>query len=64
MSLCDEYCLLQIIEDPTRGENILDLFFRNEVSLINNIEINKSSKSDHSKIEISTGYIIEEENNN
>ena len=62
MALCDEYCLLQIIEDPTRGENTLDLFFTNEVSLINNIEIYASSKSDHSKIEISTGYIIDQEN--
>merc|ERR1712215_189021 len=62
MALCDEYCLLQILEAPTRGENTLDLFLTNEVSLINNLEVNVSNKSDHSKIEISTGYIIDQEN--
>ena len=59
MLLCNDYCLLQIIEDPTRGENTLEIFFTNEVSLINNIEINASSKFDRIKIEISTGYIID-----
>ena len=61
LNICNEYCLSQIIEEPTRGENTLDLFFTNEVNLINEIEINKSSMSDHSRIELSTNYILNEE---
>merc|ERR1712002_46201 len=44
-----------------RGENTLDLFFTNETNLITDVDINKSSKSDHSKIEISTKYTINNE---
>ena len=43
MEVCDDQCLVQIIEEPTRGENTLDLIFSNEVSLINDIEVNKSN---------------------
>ena len=62
MEVCDDQCLVQIIEEPTRGENTLDLIFTNEVSLINDIEVNKSNKSDHCRVEISTNFIIKEEN--
>ena len=62
MEVCDDQCLVQIIEEPTRGENTLDLIFTNEVSLIKDIEVNKSNKSDHSRVEISTNFIIKEEN--
>ena len=61
LRLCNEYCLIQIIDEPTRGENTLDLFFTNETNLITDVDINKSSKSDHSKIELSTKYIINNE---
>merc|ERR1711891_89659 len=44
------------------GENTLDLIFTNEVSLIKDTEVNKSNKSDHSRVEISTNFIIKEEN--
>merc|ERR1712121_165403 len=62
MEVCDDQCLVQIIEEPTRGKNTLDLIFTNEVSLIKDIEVNKSNKSDHSTVEISTNFIIKEEN--
>merc|ERR1711984_48847 len=62
MEVCDDQCLVQIIEEPTRGENTLDLIFTNEVSLINDIEVNKSNKSDHCRVETSTNFIIKEEN--
>merc|ERR1712030_179462 len=62
MEVCDDQYLVQIIEEPTRGENTLDLIFTNEVSLIKDIEVNKSNKSDHSRVEISTNFIIKEEN--
>merc|ERR1712215_323723 len=39
----------------------LDLFFTNETNLITDVDINKSSKSDHSKIELNTKYIINNE---
>ena len=60
MSICDNQCMLQIVEEPTREENTLDLIFSNEISLINSIEINKSRLSDHNCIEVSTNYIIDE----
>ena len=55
---------MQIIDEPTRGENTLDLFFTNETSLVTDVEVNKSTKSDHSKIELSTKYIINKEKTN
>merc|ERR1711984_37012 len=62
MEVCDDQCLVQIIEEPTRGENTLDLIFTNEVSLIKDIEVNKSNKSDHIRVEITTIFIIKEKN--
>merc|ERR1711867_45448 len=62
--LCNEHCLTQIIDEPTRRENTLDLFFTNETSLITDVEVNKSTKSDHSKIELSTRYSITKEKTN
>ena len=58
LKLCNEYCLMQIIDEPTRGENTLDLFFTNETSLVTDVDVNKSTKSDHSRIELSTRYVI------
>ena len=56
MKICNEQCMLQIIEEPTRLENTLDLIFTNEVNLVTMIEVNKSRLSDHNIIEISTNY--------
>ncbi len=52
--------MLQIIEEPTREENTLDLIFTNEMSLITKIEVNKTNYSDHNIIEVSTNYTTTE----
>merc|ERR1712121_26414 len=62
--LCNEHCLTQIIDEPTRGVNTLDLFFTNETRLGTDVEVNKSTKPDHSKIELSTRYSITKEKTN
>ena len=61
MEICNNQCMLQTIEEPTREENTLDLIFTNEVSLITMFEINKTKLSDHNMIEITTNYIIDEQ---
>ncbi|CAL4086617.1 unnamed protein product [Meganyctiphanes norvegica] len=50
----DRFSLVQIIEEPTRKKNTLDLIFTNEVSMFTEIEISKSNLSDHDLIELST----------
>merc|ERR1712055_353730 len=57
----DGKCMLQIIEEKTRGENTLDLIYTNEVGLVTDIDVNKSAISDHNIIEISTNYKLKEE---
>ena len=57
--------MLQMIEEPTREENTLDLMFTNEINLVTQIEVTKSSYSDHNMIEMSTNYsLTEKENHN
>ena len=63
IKICNEYCMLQVVEEPTRGDNTLDLIFTNETSIITNVDVNKTTISDHSKIEITTNFrIIEGQN--
>ena len=50
--------MLQIIKEPTRGKNTLELVFTNETSLITSIGVSKSKLSDHDSIEIGTNYTI------
>merc|ERR1712090_109072 len=61
MKICDGKCMLQIIEDETRGKNTLDLIYTNEVGLVTDIDVNESAISDHNRIEISPNYKIKEE---
>ena len=61
MQLCEQHCMLQVIEEPTREENILDLLFTNKVGNIAEVEVNKSAISDHNRIEVDTRYKIKEE---
>merc|ERR1712002_154537 len=61
MEICDENCMLQVVEEETRGVNTLDLIYTNEVSLVTDIDVNESDISDHHRIEISTNYKIKEE---
>ena len=52
--------MLQMVEEPTRKENTLDLMFTNEANLVTAVEVNKSSYSDHNIIEMSTNYSLTE----
>ena len=61
MNICNKQCMLQIIEEPTRSENTLDLIFTNETNLVTMIEVSKSKLSDHNVIEISTNYTTTEQ---
>merc|ERR1711984_63313 len=61
MEICDEKCMLQVVEEETRARNTLDLIYTNEVSLVTDIDVNESDISDHHRIEISTNYNIKEE---
>jgi len=60
-NICEEQNMVQIIEEPTREKNTLDLMYTNEIKIVTNIDVNKSAISDHSRVEISTTYIIKEE---
>ena len=64
LGICNSQFMLQIIEEPTRIENTLDLVFTNEISLITSVEVNNSNHSDHDKIEISTNYTTTEHERN
>ena len=50
--------MLQLIEEPTRGENTLDLLFTNEIGNITEVEVNKSAIPDQNRIEVDTGHKI------
>ncbi|CAL4061309.1 unnamed protein product, partial [Meganyctiphanes norvegica] len=50
----DNFGLIQIIEEPTREKNTLDLIYTNEVSMITQVEVMKSNMSDHDRIELTT----------
>ena len=58
--IANKYNLIQTIQGPTREENgnesTLDLIYTNDIALFTEIEISKSSMSDHHFIEISTSY--------
>ena len=60
-NICEEQNMVQIIEEPTRERNTLELMYTNEIKIVTNIDVNKSAISDHSRVEISTTYIIKEE---
>ena len=59
--ICEEQCMIQIIEEATREENTLDLVYTNDIRIVANIDVNTSAISDHNKIEITTTYRITEE---
>ena len=54
MDICHKQCMVQVIEESTRGKNTLDLIFTNEPNIISEIDVNKTWMSDHRQIEIST----------
>ena len=61
ISICNNQCMLQMIEEPTRENNTLDLLFTNETTIATTIEVNKTKISDHNCIELSTNYVIDEQ---
>ena len=63
INICYNQCMIQIIEENTRGENTLDLIFTNEPNVISAIDVNKTWMSDHRQIEVSTNYILNEQLN-
>lgn len=50
--------LIQVITDPTRGNNILDLLFTNNSDAVNSIAAEKTIFSDHRLLRIHTNYKI------
>merc|ERR1712138_186172 len=60
-NICEEHCMIQIIEEATRNENTLELVYTNDIRIVANIDVNTSAISDHNKIEITTIYRIKEE---
>ena len=61
IKICNNQCMIQVIEEPTRGKNTLDLMFTNELNLVTAVDVNKTGTSDHSRVEVSTNYIINEQ---
>ena len=59
----DKFNLVQIIEEETRMKNTLDLVFTNEVDMITNIDVNKSTLSDHNLVELTTNIKTEKSQN-
>ena len=53
-NLAEDYCLNQIIETPTRLNNILDLFFTNNEHIIHDYLVHPTNLSDHNLITINT----------
>ena len=56
ISLFDKYNLVQVVEEPTREKNTLDLIFTNDINIFTDIEVTKSNLSDHNLIELTTNY--------
>ena len=54
--MTDSTFLNQKIYEPTRGNNILDLFFTNNSDAINSISAEKTIFSDHNLLRINTNY--------
>lgn len=56
----NEILLTQVIEKPTRGMNILDLVFTNNLDLVIDTEIQGTKMSDHNIVIIRTALGVEE----
>lgn len=62
-AFAEKYLLCQLIDEPTRENNVLDLCYTNFQEAYHNISIHKSSFSDHNVIMMDTKYICEENSN-
>ena len=64
LQFAHEQCLQQYIEEPTRKNNIIDVFLTNNDQLTRQIIISETSMSDHNIIQIETNIKIVEEKQN
>ena len=58
LQFAQEQCLQQYMEEPTRKNNILDVFFTNNDQLTRQIIITETSMNDHNIIQIETNIKI------
>ena len=57
VDLATKHCLLQQVDTPTHGVEVLDLIFSNSCELLNSVEVEKFEKfSDHSLVVANTAY--------
>ena len=61
----EKYLLSQIIDEPTRKSNVLELCYTNNQDVYHSIKIHEVSRSfsDHNIIMMETKYVCQEENN-
>ena len=64
LQFAQEQCLQQYIEEPTRKNNILNVFLTNNDQLTLQIIITETSMSDHNIIQIETNIKIADEKQN
>ena len=62
MTFTDNYCSYQCIREPTRLQNILDLFFINDKTLITDVKIKNINISDHNLILVGTCIKLQRSN--
>ena len=58
LQFVQDQCLRQYIEEPTRGNNILDVFLTNNDQLTRQVIITETTVSDHNIIQIKTNIKI------
>lgn len=56
MNLANQFLLTQMINEPTRGDNILDLVFTSNEELVNIVRIEDTVLSDHRLIIVETSW--------
>ena len=52
LSFMSDHLMNQYVTSPTRGDNILDLFFTNDDQLVTHVDSTKSDLSDHNMVEV------------
>ena len=52
LEFSEKYFLQQVVDSPTRGHNILDLFFVNKVSLVGKVQVVGTEMSDHDLVHV------------
>ncbi len=57
LHFAEEFCLNQVINTPTRGNNILDIIMTNNDDILHNITVNQTNFSDHNIIALTTNLL-------